>query len=296
MAAYKEGKNMPKEETLEEEIKEENLEEEEDLEALESDEGEKEDKGEVDDEKKVDDKPEEPPKFTLSDTEEIPSEDKSEDEKIEIVHNGQVYKLTKDKIVELAQKGFDYDFKVGPHGKLAQMIEADPNLSQIVNDYWQGQVSGSPEKQFKVKPIADYEDETAWLQDNLQNAVEGMKQAIPAPQPQRQDLGANVADALKMRDPAHYQTVLPKLAEYAYQLSVGDYQRIDSDMGALCQFYDFVKERELGKSNKDKEVKVPGLRIKSGGGEPPRSDDISPAWKMSKEDFQRQLDKIKGYS
>lgn len=287
---------MPKkeEEKLEEEIKEgeENLKEEENLETLapDEDEGEKESEGEVDD-KKVDDKPDEIPKFTLPETAEISPEDKPEDEKIEIVHNGQVYKLTKDKLVELAQKGFDYDFKVGPHGKLAQMIDSDPGLSKVVDDYWQGKVVG--DEKFEVKPLDNYESEEAWLADNLKRSLES------APRPQAAPQSSNnrtVSNALQMRDPEHFNMVLSKIPEYAKQLTVVDYQRIDSDMGALCQFYDFVKEQEIAKISKVRETKAPGFRVKSGGGESPKADSVSPAWKLSKEDFQKQLDRVKGYS
>jgi len=215
----------------------------------------------------------------------LPEEEQPADDLTEIVHQGTSYKFTKDKIVELAQKGFDYDTKVGQHGKIAQMIDSDPELSNVVSEYWRKKAE--PGK-FEIKPMDNYEDESEWLSDNLQQAMK----AIPKPQPRREQ--PNVMDALKMRDPEHSNTVLPKLGEYAAQLSVRDYQRIDSDMGALCQFYDFVKEKETGKVA-SREVESPGFRIKSGGSAPKKSEPVSP-WNLSKVDFQKQLDKIKGYS
>jgi hypothetical protein len=265
----------------------------------EEDNGKEETEGEVDD-KKVDDKPKETPKFTLSDTPAEVTDEKVE--KIEIVHNGQVYNLTKDKIVELAQKGFDYDFKVGPHGKLAQMIESDPKLSKVVDDYWQGKVEKKDEK-FVAKPMSDYQDEEVWLQDNLQRAITSFQESLPEiqpkPQPETPTKESTAKDALRMRDPAFFNQIYPKLDKYAEQLTMSDYRKVDSDMASLFQFYDFVKAQELDKTespDKTKKVNTPGFRVKSGGGDVPKTDDVPPAWKLSKKDFQKQLDKIKGYS
>lgn len=261
-------------ETIEEEGIEEEIVEEEIVEELE---------GETKEEPK--EIPEDSDKFTLPKTEPIPVES----DETEIVHNGQVYRFKKDKIVELAQKGFDYDYKIGPHGKIAKMIESDPNLANVVNDYWQGKTNPKPES-YKVKSIEDYENETEWLQDNLQKALESVKPQVVQQPPQNQ---ANTTlNSLKMRDPEHYNAVLPKMAEYAAQLSVADYQKIDSDITSLYQFYDFVKERVVSKKVKPP---IPGFKVKSGGGENNKSAAV-PVWKLSKTEFQKQLDKIKGYT
>lgn len=249
---------------------------------------------------KVDDKPEEkPPKFKLADTELSPETKEDEkDDKIEIVHNGQVYSFTKDKIVELAQKGFDYDFKVGPHGKLAQLIEADPAISKIVDDHVQGKVAGKKAEKFTVSSLNDYEDETEWLQDNFSKLIPLMEKEPPpvAPVTSSEPKGGTMADALKGRDPEFFDRVFPKLEQYAQDLSVAEYRKVDTDLGALCQFYDFVKGQEIGKVKKLKEVKPQGFRVKSGGGDAPKDSGLSPVWKLSKEDFQQQLDKVKGFA
>ena len=219
-----------------------------------------------------------------SDTFTLPEDKPDNSGDFEIVHNGNTHKFTKEKVIELAQKGFDYDTKVGPHGKIAQMIEADPGVANVVNEYFQKKAQ--PEK-FEIKPMDDYKDEAEWLGDNLQRAIK----STPTPQPVPQTM--NVMESLKMRDPEHCNTVLPKLGEYASRLSVRDYQRIDQDMGALCQFYDFVKGKEVGIATQ-KEQETPGFRVKSGGGASKKADAV-PVWKLSKADFQKQLDKIKGY-
>ena len=236
-----------------------------------------------DGEKKVEPEPESGT-FTLPEDEK-PETSEADLREMEIVHNGNVHKFTKEKIIELAQKGFDYDTKVGPHGKIAQMIEQDPEVANVVNKYWQEKTQ--PEK-FKVKPMDDYEDETEWLADNMDKHMKN----VPTPQPAKQSL--NVMESLRMRDPEHCSKILPKLGEYATRLSVRDYQKIDQDMGALCQFYDFVKEKELTKAPAPKTPKTPGFRVKSGGAAATKAEAV-PVWKMSKADFQKQLDKIKGY-
>lgn len=229
------------------------------------------------------------PRFELKDSKPEESEVQEEEGMVEIVHNGQAYKFNKDRIVELAQKGFDYDYKVGPHGKIAQMIEADPELANVVNSYWQGKQNAQQPSDFTVKPISEYESETEWLKDTIKNAQEFYKQPVYIQQPQQ---GNDVSAALKMRDPENFDRVLPKMAEYATQLRVADYFRIDSDLGALCQFYDFVKDQELAKV---KEPNKPNFRVRSGGGAAPSSSATPPAWELSKDEFQKQIDKIKGF-
>jgi len=261
-----------KEEIIEEEEVEEDVEEEEE-----------------DIEEEAGDKEEEPVRFELKQPEVV----EEEEETVEIIHKGQPYKFTKDKIIELAQKGFDYDYKVGPHGKLVQMIEADPEIAELVNKHWQKKLSGQ-EQTFKVKPITEYEDESEWLQDNISQALsQSLKNFKPAPAIQPQDQGKTVENALKMRDPEYSNMVIPKLGQYASRLSVSDYKRVDSDMGALCQFYDFVKAQELAKVPQRK-TEQPGFRVKSGGGEAPGADTKS-VWNLSKDEFQKQLDRIKGF-
>jgi len=239
--------------------------------------------------------PKETPRFKL----ETPEPEKESDDNgfTEIVHNGQVHRITKDKLIELAQKGFDYDFKVGPHGKIVQMIDSDPEIAKIVSDHWEKKLSGDKEEKpsFKVKEIDDYDSETEWLQDNIQNAIEfGKSQSAPVVQQPARNTA--VADALKMRDPEYCDKVISAMPNYASQLSVTDYQRIDSDMGALCQFYDFVKTQELAKTAAPTKVGTPGFRVRSGGGEAPKvAGKKSVAWNLSKDDFQKELNKIKGY-
>jgi len=252
-----------------------------------------------------DDQP--PPVFTLPDDDPADkgqdvADGEDGDDFVDIVHNGQVHKITKEKMIELAQKGFDYDSKVGPHGKIAQMINTDPELTKMVDDYWRGKVKDDEaiDNKFKVLSMDDYETEELWMQANMQSVYDKVKKDTPepaAPQPKNDE--SSSVTALRARDPENFERVYSKLSEYAEKLTVKDYRKVDSDLASLCKFYDFVKEQEGSKKDggTSSAQKKPGFRVKSGGGDAPSSKgEDSPAWKLSKKDFQKQLDKIKGYA
>jgi hypothetical protein len=258
-------------------------------------------------EKKVE--AEEPPaQFTLEEDDPFRSaeEEPPKDEGLtEIVHQGQRVSLTKEQLINLAQKGFDYDLKVGRHGKIVQMIEADPNLAEVVNNYWQGKLKAGEDKPveaFKVKPLGEYENEVDWLQDNLKTAIANLKPSgQPVPQP-AESPGAAAKKMLAMHDPKYSGHIIPKLAEYIPRLSVLDYQKIDSDpTGAkLLQFYDYVKEQELAKVNKPpastpgKKTGKPSFRVQSGGGSAPQDEDKAElAWNKPRAEFLAELEKVK---
>ena len=52
---------------------------------------------------------------------------------IRIVHRGQVHMVTKEKAIELAQKGFDYDVKVGPDARLVRAVRSSPEIARDVD-------------------------------------------------------------------------------------------------------------------------------------------------------------------
>jgi len=218
-------------------------------------------------------------KFTLEEEEKEEEVEQKEEDLKEIVHNGQVYKLTEHELKMLAQKGFDYDTKVGPHAKIAQMITADPGLANVVDDYWKRK---SAPKDVDIKPIADYEDETEWLKDNINKVIKGI--------PEKPQKGLTAVEKLRMRDPNNCDKVIPRMAEFAGDLSVKDYQRIDSSETAFYQFYDYVK----GRVTNQPKTNTPPLKIKSGGGNL-QKETTMPVWNLSKEAFQKELDKVKGF-
>lgn len=243
--------------------------------------------------KKPDEKKEE-----ISDFKPTPIEKVGDELFEEIVHGGQVHRITKDKYKELAQKGFDYDNKVGPHGKIARMIEADPAIAQMVEDAWAGKFKPKAEE-VKLKPLTDYEDEDTWLKDNLQSAVAAAvtNKQPPPPSPVTQTVGPSVAQTLMMRDPQHFQLVMNKMPQYLNQLSVENYKRVDTDLSVLCEFYDYVKDQEISKAKipSSQTIQKPSFKVRSGGVDLKRGDTEDFAWKLSNDDFEKQLARIKGY-
>jgi len=270
-----------------------------------------------------DDKKEKEPKsfgFELEGDKKQPEPSKpNEEELTEIVHNGQVYKLTKAQMVALAQKGFDYDRKLGPHKKLVQLIEADPGVSKVVqlieadpgvskvvNDYIQGKINEPQEQaKFKPLPLTDYDSEEEWLQANLSKAMNELAPKIATdekPAATKTDPAEFIAEALFNRDPDHFDQVAPHLDEYAKRyLTVTQYAHINNPRNRkdLFRFYDKVKEHLLQQNTPTpprKEEERPRFSLQPGGGEAPRKPDkTNVAWELPNDEFQKVLDKARGY-
>jgi len=127
---------------------------------------------------------------------------------IVIKHNGAEHILDEGRTIEFAQKGFDYDQKVGPHQRIARLLDQDPQAQQLMNDYFMRKFGGgvttpaypdinnpnaaAPTYQpvpapapaptppptptvdltgFKPSKISDFNTEGEWLADNLQRAL-----------------------------------------------------------------------------------------------------------------------------
>jgi len=241
----------------------------------------------------AEEKPEEKPsEFKLT-----PVEEKNEEEFEELVHLGQVHRITKEKFKELAQKGFDYDSKVGPHGKIVRLIESNPEIATMVEEAWKAKSQPVESKPVEIKSFDDYDSEDDWLKDNIQIAMKAVAEksttqpAQPAQPPTTR--AEKESEMLMMRDPQHFNFVSSKFPQYVNRLSIEDYTRIDSDPAALCEFYDYVKEQELGKKKTDSPK--PTLKIRSGGGVASKQDGVQRVWDLSNEEFEKQLAAAKGY-
>lgn len=236
--------------------------------------------------------------FSLPETQpEGDTQGKNSEKHIEIVHNGRVHRITKEKAVELAQKGFDYDTKVGPHSRLVQLVSSDPGAAQALNNYIQGKINPKP-SEFKPKSLDEFNgDETAWFAENMRAYNEANRQNMPQrPIIQRENPIEQIARALMARDPENYHKVAPQLDKFGQQLSVQDYQKVNSDFATLCQFYDHVKEQVI-QQQPPIQKSQPSFRTRSGGGEPPRNTakNKNYAWDLPKKDFQAILSKVKGF-
>jgi len=230
-----------------------------------------------------------------------------DEELTEIVHNGQVFRLTKQELVNMAQKGFDYNRKMGPHQKLVQLIEADPGVSKVVDDYIQGKFKQEGEPQFKPLPLTDYDSEEEWLKANL---VKAMGEMAPATKPvDTQPANVSnpadvIAEALFNRDTEHFHEVAPLLDNYAKKyLTVAEYNHINDPRNRkdLFRFYDKVKEHLLSQRSSQpptprKEGERPRFSAKPGGGEAPRKPDkTNVAWELPNDEFQKVLAKARGF-
>jgi len=223
-------------------------------------------------------------------------EEPEEPEVVEIVHNGQVHKVTRDKLVELAQKGFDYDYKVGPHGRLVQLVEEDQELQDLINNHVKQKVEGKKavapaQDDIELVPFDDAADPDAWLKENFGRARKAWE-AKPAAPPNALPPSGVI---LQMRDPEHFQDVMKIFHEELYKQPYARVQAIDKDLGELIKFYDEVrtgitKEAPVNKANTN-----PPFRMPSGGHEQ-RSDKPKPnVWDLPNDKFQEIINKAKGY-
>lgn len=198
------------------------------------------------------------------------------------------------------QKGVNYDHKVGPHGKLAKIMDEYPDFANKVAADWEAFVAGrqsteTPEPtKPELKSLDDYKDPNDWLMDNVGKLLERVPKAEPTP---------SVAEtppwvsAVVARDPDNFNKVAPLLPEYAEKyLTKAQYDKVNNDLPSLVRFYDKVKEHVIGKPKETPPAKPnePAFRVKSGGGEAP-SDTAKPPWEdKNNEEFEEYMAGIKG--
>jgi len=256
-----------------------------------------------------------PPPLELDDDPKPPAADDDPDkggaaETIAIVHNGQVHTLTKEKAIQLAQKGFDYDTKIGPYQKMIKLIEADPDARKMLSDHFMQKAGGdNPGGKDALKPISEYEDERDWLRDNVNHLMQGQNPTAPegGATPPADDPIAKIETDLKMRDPDNYVQVMQRMPEFSKKLSVEQYQRVNTDFKALCKFYDYVKDNVLGPPAPKEDAPEPPptpsgasedapFRMRSGSQSPPaetpKGENL--AWDLPNDKFNAVLNKAKG--
>lgn len=248
--------------------------------------------------------------------EEVPSGSEADDiipeqsRLMKIMHDGKVHEITEEKYLELAQKGFDYDTKVAkiaPHRKIAELLEADPQIANIVNTYISRrtqqprQFSQQAQPGFELKSIDEYETADKWLGDNIQRFAQQQTAVQAQPNPQA-DL-QQVLAALKMHDPQNFGTVFPKMQEKIRggQMTVERYQQCNNDIGALLQLYDEVKGGMANPSPQNSSVSqerkpVPSFKMSPGQTPNPSTKNKTELpWNLSNQKFQDVLSKVKGY-
>lgn len=244
--------------------------------------------------------PEETVEADIEETTEEVVEDVKEERLYDIQYKGQTKRLTEAEMTALAQKGFSYNSdmnKIREKKKIVTLIEADPEIGNLVDNYIKEKANP------KIQKLDNFDTEEDWLQANITASQESAKykeiqQKVQDPTPPGAKEGTAVVNHLAERDPEHHKVVLSSMGKYASKLTKAQYDRVNTSVEALEEFYDAVKVEVL-KGNPPQPIKTkpkPSFRIKSGGGTPPRQAKTEPkAWEMSSKDFNEVLRKAKGY-
>ena len=220
----------------------------------------------------------------------------------EVVHNGQVHRITEEKYLELAQKGFDYDTKVGPHARIVKLIEQYPEVADMVDSHVKGKLGTKPEAEkqgFEVKPLSSYETADEWLKDNVATFSANMQQANVPQAPTQEDINAQIVTTLKMHDPQDFATVFPEMKKAVNDLTIAQYQRVDSDLAELLKFYDSVKAQVKAPKTTPprKPLFTPPFKVTSG--KLPQQQNVNTAdkiWDLPNSKFNAAIDKAKGFA
>ena len=247
---------------------------------------------------------------------------------VEIVVDGQVHRVLRDKLNELAAKGMKYAQEVEPLKEVVSLVRSDPGAQQVLEQYLRSRIAGAaPQKapqvpaiDFEPDPITQYQDEKEWLRANINRALNMYGEKIAkniaasAFAAQRQAmLAEQIKLSLAARDPEHHQLIVAKMLEDAKQLPKERYDRVQTDIAEFMRYYEETRSKVLGQQNTanppsaqavkpqptavQQSTAAPApFRVRSGGGLPPtatnREDE---AWVLPREKFLETLAKVKGY-
>jgi hypothetical protein len=185
-----------------------------------------------------------------------------------ITHNGVEHNLDRDRMIELAQKGFDYDTKVGPHRRIVQLLDSDPNAQFLMNNYFmqklglapptaqapsnfpaqqphgapatppQTNVPADPNAQqdldlsgVKLKRLADFDSEQEWLMDSMDRVMKAAMPSLRQPPPQPQSAPQVPGHQPQSQFPG--QPVGPQQAQQAQQVVMNAIQSYDPESSSL---------------------------------------------------------------
>lgn len=248
-------------------------------------------------------KPEEPekPAFKFADTEEEPEDQPDKPFIVLKRHGKEVPIWTEEEARNRLQKDLDYDIKVGPHAKIARIMDEYPDFAKQVASNWDAYVAGKQTPPTVEKPelksLNDFEDANDWFWDNYSKVREHEDSQKPAVQESEPEVPAWVS-SLVAHDPQGFTTVAPQIQSLAAKhLSKYDYDRVNNDLPSLIQFYDYAKKNLITTKSKaaipDK-PNEPAYRMKSGGGEAPNADE-KPVWESHNNDeFEEYMANVKG--
>jgi hypothetical protein len=218
--------------------------------------------------------------------EETPGPD---EELFEIVYKGEVKKLPKTKIKELAQKGFSYHEdmnRIAKQKKIVKLIEEDEEIGKLVNDYVVNRAKP------KLAKLDEYDSEEAWLSENLKRLQKAEKFAkVQQPNP-----GQDIIEFFRDKDPENYERVLLAISQQADNLTVAEYKKANSSLEGLEELYDKTKRSMATNTTGQEGAPRQTFRVRSGGGDPPRTTQTtSKVWELSSKDFEKMLQEARGY-
>lgn len=220
-----------------------------------------------------------------------------------LVHNGVEHVVDEGKMRELAQKGFDYDVKVGPHGRLVKLIEEDGQAQALLNNYFSRKLGWNPPapqgpsaptmpyppaaasppppaeldlSKLELKRVRDYDNEADWLRDNLKiilGAAGQQFQSRPPQAPQAPQAAPNPSVMVYNYDPQYANIILPLIDKYADDhLSAAEYKQATSSLPNFFAYYDRVKQAYLsGEFKPDTPANNPAVVQNQGVTTPPVS-------------------------
>ena len=245
----------------------------------------------------VKEEPEEKPTFQFVDGK--PLDDKPF---MVIKHQGKEVPIaTEEEARNFMQKGFDYDYKVGRHGKLAQTLDQHPAFAQKVAQDWEDYLKErtaprvEEPKRPTLKKLDEFEDPNDWLTENYKS-LKAIEESPRKPVEPQQDY--SWVSAMVTHDPQNFQKVAPLLPEFAERfLTKAQYDEVNNSLPALVRFYDQVRDYVIKENPKPKPEVTPlkpSFRMKSGGGEAP-SADTKPPWEgKNNEEFEQYMAQVKG--
>jgi hypothetical protein len=191
------------------------------------------------------------------------------EEKYKIKIDGQEEEVTKEQLLELAQKGKDYTRKtqqlseernaLAPYEALIQQLKQDPKLSQHIAEYWQ-----KPTQKAEAKQFDDPIEQLKW-EIRQEVIAETKKEIQGAITPLAQTMTLNQVRQQVMADP-DYQEIHGKIIDYVKSQppSIGRtlHLQLDQDPNAYLELFSQLKSAKV--SQPKTEIAKPEPRSTTG--------------------------------
>jgi len=242
--------------------------------------------------------------FTLEEEEEEEEEGEEEkpsgqDDRVTIIHNGQQIQVTQQELVNLAQKGFDYEAKtkaIAPHRRLIELVNADKSLKDVINDH-------VTSKFVEVDSRENYDNEDEWMAANLKKTVSKVspfigEESVSDPATEQSNTTPEIVTVLQQRDPENFQKIVPYFGKAAETLTKAQYDHVASSTENVIKFYDQVKAQVMKVKNVNNKTvnKKKTFNLRSNqGNRSNKAKRKTNVWDLPNDQFGKILKKVKGY-